>query len=82
MNILLSLQTTFPDVRLLGTPEITCTYRIAMERAPFNKKGSFDRQTELKFKEEASEILYSSTDFYAAKNWTVWKVDQNYLGSF
>jgi hypothetical protein len=53
-----------------------------MERAPFNKKGSFDRQTELKFKEEASEILYSSTDFYAAKNWTVWKVDQNYLGSF
>lgn len=36
MNILCNLQPTLPDVRLLGTWEIT--YRITMAKGPFNKK--------------------------------------------
>lgn len=39
MNILCNLQPTLPDVRLLGTWEIT--YRIAMAKAPSNKKKAY-----------------------------------------
>lgn len=81
MNILCNLQPTLPDVRLLGTTEIT--FRTAMAKAAFNKKKAHSTsKLDLNVRKKQVKFYISSIDCYAAKNWTLWKVDQNYLGSF
>jgi hypothetical protein len=74
MNILCNLQPTLPDVRLLCTREIT--YRIAMEKAPFNKeKAHSTNKPELNLRKKQVKFYISSIDTYAAKNWALCKVD-------
>jgi len=73
MNILCNLQPTHPDVRLLGTREIT--YRIAMAKAPFNKKKVHSTsKLALNLRKKQVKFYISSIDCYAAKNWTLCKV--------
>jgi len=81
MNILCNLELTLSDVRLSGTREIT--YRIVMAKTTFNKKrGHSTSKLELDLRKKQMKFCISSIDWYAAKNWTLWKVDQNCLGSF
>jgi len=81
MNILCNLQFTLSDIRLSGTREIT--YRIVMAKAAFNKKMShLTSKLDLNLRKKQVKFCISSIDWYAAKNWTLWKVDQNCLGSF
>jgi len=78
MNILCNLQPTLPDIRLLGTREIT--YTIAMTKATFNKKkGHSTSKLALNLKKNQVKFFISNIVCYDAKQWTLWKV---YLGNF
>jgi hypothetical protein len=81
MNILCNLHLTHSDVQLSGTREIT--YRTAMAKAAFNKKKAHSTsKLDLNLRKKQVKFCISSIDWYAAKNRTLWKVDQNCLGSF
>jgi hypothetical protein len=38
--------------------------------------------SEIKCKEQISKVLHLERSLYGAENWTLWKVNQKYLGSF
>lgn len=79
MNILCNLQPTLPDIRLFGTREIT--HRMAKE--PFNKKKAHSTsKMDFNLMKKHVKFYIERIDCYAAKGWTHWKIDQNYLGSF
>jgi hypothetical protein len=54
--------------------------RIAMTKAPFNKRKTFHRQIGLKSKEENGKVLVKcylwNITLCGTENWALWKVDQ------
>jgi hypothetical protein len=46
------------------------------------KKAHLTGKLDLNLKNKQVNLCISNIDCYAAKNWTLCKVDQNYLGSF
>jgi hypothetical protein len=56
--------------------------RIAVSKAPFNKKKNlFTSKLDLKFRKKLVKCYIESIAFYGAETWTLWKVDQKYLES-
>jgi hypothetical protein len=68
------------------TSDAICTYKIKstteIAKQVSSRKGLFTSKLDLKFKEETSKMNIWITALYRAGTWTLWKVDQKYLGSF
>ena len=54
-----------------------------MAKAAFNKKKAHSTsKLDINLRKSQVKFYISCIDCYAAKNWTLWKVDQNYVGNF
>jgi hypothetical protein len=57
--------------------------RIAMAKAALNKtQAHFTSRLYLNLMKKLVKCCTWSTAFYGAETWTLWKVDQKYVGSF
>jgi len=64
------------------TREVECSIFFFGKSNFQQEEGSFHQQIGLKFKEETSKVCHWSRALYGAKTWTLWEVDQKYVGSF
>jgi hypothetical protein len=55
--------------------------RIATPKAPFNKKGYNHQQSKYNLRKKLVKCYNWSIALYGDGTWTLWKVDQKYLGS-